>query len=114
METDMKVSVNDAEIRKYAMEKLGLVEPDEMDEKKFEKMLKQKLDDSPDDILDYVDKNDFIDYALDQYELMTSDDFTSDWTNYVDEQEIEDYARDNLEMMTEDEAEEWAIRKLEG
>jgi hypothetical protein len=113
METEMKVSVNDGEIRKYAMEKLGLIEPGEMDEKKFETMLRQKLDDDPSSILEYVTENDIIEYARDEYELMTADDFASDWTNYVDDDDVEDYARNDLDMMTEDEAAEWAKSKLD-
>jgi hypothetical protein len=113
METEMKVSVNDAEIRKYAMEKLGLIEPSEMDDKKFEMILKQKLDDDPTSILECVSDTDFIQYASDEYELMTADDFISDWTSYVEDSDIEDYAQNNLDMMTEDDAADWAKGKLD-
>jgi len=109
----MKVNVNDAEIKRYAMEKLGLIEPGEIDEKKFEAMLRQKLDDDPTSILEYVSARDLKEYACVEYELRTPEDFTSEWSSYVDDGDIEDYARNNLDMMSEDDAAEWAKDKLD-
>lgn len=116
MKKSMEIEMPDEEIKKYAIEHLGLIEPGDVDDEKFIARLKIKAADDIDEIMDAITdvvSSDVIQYMQDQWEMLTQDDVESNWHDYISDDDVEEYARSELNMMNEEDAAEWAKDKLD-